>query len=430
MDSYVAQHDQSLYGASPGGQMPEHRPNPYARKPSAPAPMPHRNSVANPYSTTPTRPTPLSQEVSRPRSPQPPHNPYARSPQSYGNSPYQHAPPDQGETQIYRPRAISPRDAARAGGHPDTEPRPKSSYSIQHPVRAFESADGSPLSTSQPTGRTPMPQRKSVAAATAAQTPYSPDDFGIHNPNARPLPTANSASPHSPYAIRPSSGADAQQQEPQNGPIVGWNGQEIDPSDHLPVGSWAPEPEKKTPEKTYGLGRSRDFGPRGVPGNASGGRNLSKDTIVNFRSKTSPNPSPWSAPQQEQQDASPMGRNKLQKKSAGRSPGIEPLREHHNYNNVSVPNPYEQGHGYSGGFYGGGGNGGDGGRSPVYGGGPGGGYAASTPSLPMLPPTDALTREISSIDIGSGRGGRDARDGRGGVAFVPVRSHRDRNTYY
>lgn len=247
--------------------------------------------------------------------------------------------------------------------------------------------------------------RKSVSPnpSPVAATAFSPDDFGVHNPNARQLPTSNSASPHSPYQIRPAS--DPYAREETKGPIVGWNGQEIDPSDHLPVDSWAPEPEKKTPEKTYGLGRNRDFGPRNVP--SGGGRNLSKDTIVNVRMKGSPSASPY---QQEQPDMSPS-RNKLQKKS-GKSPGIEPLREHHNYNNVSVPNPYEQGGaGYSSSFYGS-----QQARSPVYGGGHAG--AAST---------DALTREISSIDIGSS--GRHSRQG-SAVAFVPVRSHRDRNTYY
>lgn len=247
--------------------------------------------------------------------------------------------------------------------------------------------------------------RKSVSPnpSPVAKTPFSPDDFGVHNPNARPLPTANSASPHSPYQIR--GGTEGPAREEPKGPIVGWNGQEIDPSDHLPVDSWAPEPEKKTPEKTYGLGRNRDFGPRNVP--SGGGRNLSKDTIVNVRMKGS---QPLSAyPQQEPSDVS-ASRNKLQKKS-NKSPSIPPLREHHNYNNVSVPNPYEQGQAYSGGFYGASQE-----RSPVY------GNAGERP-------TDALTREISSIDIGSGRNSR-----QGGapspVAYVPVRSHRDRNTYY
>ena len=34
-----------------------------------------------------------------------------------------------------------------------------------------------------------------------------------------------------------------------DGPIIGPDGRTIDPSDHLPVNSWAPEPERKNPHK-------------------------------------------------------------------------------------------------------------------------------------------------------------------------------------
>ena len=227
--------------------------------------------------------------------------------------------------------------------------------------------------------------------------PFSPDSFDVHNPNARRPTLPDGNSPHQPYQVKP--GSEAVPRDGANGPIVGWHGQEIDPSDHLPVDSWAPEPEKKVPVKTYGLGRDRDFGPRTVQ---SGGRNLSKDTVVNVRTKSQPLPQP-----QAEQDTSPL-RNKLQKKMGqGKSPVVEPLGERHNYNSVSVPDPYAQNQ-YSAGLY----QSNDGGYGPL---------SAS--------PTDTLTREISNIDIGSGRHGRS-----GSVptptAYVPVRSHRDRNTFY
>jgi hypothetical protein len=111
-------------------------------------------------------------------------------------------------------------------------------------------------------------------------------------------------------------------------------------------------------------------------------------------------------PPQEEQSQS---RNKLQKKSGGRSP-VEPLKERHNYNSVSVPDPYAQNE-YSQAFY----------QSNE------GGYTGYGP--PSSSPTDMLTREISSIDIGSGRYSR------GGsvpapASYVPVRSHKDRRTFY
>ena len=112
--------------------------------------------------------------------------------------------------------------------------------------------------------------------------------------------------------------------------------------------------------------------------------------------------------------------------------GIEPPRDQHDYASVSVPNPYEQQQHYSRGFYhshdqrGPGGGGYQIPPGSVVGGPafapPGGGYSVS--------PDDDLSREISSIDIGSG--GRHARGGSAPapVKFVPVRSFKDRNTYY
>lgn len=190
---------------------------------------------------------------------------------------------------------------------------------------------------------------------------------------------------------------------------MGWHGQEIDPSDHLPVDSWAPEPEKKTPTKTYGMGRDRDFGPRTPSGVSTTGGRISKDTVVNFRMKgASSEPEP--PPQQ--------GRNRLTKKNGGpgKNPAVGALREHDNYN--SVPDPYAQPE-YGNGFAGG---------SSPYG----------PPSVPPKVPLqqqgyghDDLAREIGSIDIGSSRYGRPTN---GSVpaptAFVPVRSHRDRQSYY
>ena len=408
VNGYMSSPEQSPHEMTPPNHLPGQTPSPYAR-PQPLRPSPNRHSVADPYNTTPSRPHPLSQVVHRPHSPQPY---YAQelpgsSPQSAGHSPYEHDYRGRNAVPLIKPRAISPQPA-RPLPQSNSAPRPKSSYSIQHPVRSFESSDNSPLSTSRPnTGintqipRT-SPHRKSITPqATTPNSagggmPFSPDSFDVHNPNARQptLPVGNS--PHMPYQVRP--GSAAVPQDGKSGPIVGWHGQEIDPSDHLPVDSWAPEPEKKTPIKTYGLGRDRDFGPRSAQNSES--RQLSKDTVVNVR------PRSQTLPSQEEQSPS---RNKLQKKSGGRSP-IEPLKERHNYNSVSVPDPYAQNE-YSQSFY----------QSNE------GGYASYGP--PSSSPTDMLTREISSIDIGSGRYSR------GGsvpapASYVPVRSHKDRRTYY
>lgn len=431
MDGYNSSPDLSPYNSSPSSYSQGHTPSPYARTQPGRA-LPHRNSIAEPYQTTPSRPHPLSQEVPRPRSPLPP------LPSSAEQSPYQYDYRTRDAVPLIKPRAISPQpsQASPAG---NSAQRPRSSYSIQHPVRAFESSDGNPLSTS--TSRNPplslqtaqrnTPARKSVSphpattpnsASGGSSVPFSPDSFTIHNPaSSQPtLPAGNS--PHSPYQISP--GAVVGRDEP-TGPIVNWHGQEIDPSDRLPVDSWAPEPEKKVQPKTYGMGRDRDFGPRSAqPSSAPGSRNLTRDTVINVRLKGQP-------PQQQQLPQEPESptRNRLQKKSAqpsSRSPGtLEPLRERHNFNSVSVPDPYAQQE-YSSGFYGGS-SGGFGSNSA----GGSGGFNPSFSGYASASSIDALAREISNIDIGSGAG-RGGRGGRVGAptAYVPVRSHRDRNTFY
>ena len=417
MDGYTPSPEQRQYGSSPSSFTQGQTPSPLGRSQPVPRPLPNRNSIADPYTPTPPRQHPLSQEVPRPRSPLP----YSAqglpesSPLPHGQLPYQEEYRSRDGVPLVRPRAISPQiSPQRAESSPQVSsaPRPRNSYSIQNPIRAFESSDHSPLSNSRPalgmvqTSSRSNPMRKSVSPHptppnSAGAIPFSPDSFDIHNPNARQSNLGGQVSPHNPYQVRP--GSDAVPRDEANGTIKNWHGQEIDPSDHLPVDSWAPEPEKKIPTRTYGLGRDRDFGPRTVQsGTGSGSRNLSKDTVVNMRSRAQTNPEPEVSP----------SRNRLQKKSGqGKSPVPEPLRERHNYNSVSVPNPYEQQE-YGRGFY----HADDRGGYDGYG-------------SPSASPADALSREISNIDIGSARHQRT-----GSVpaptAYVPVRSHKDRTSFY
>ncbi|SMR43704.1 unnamed protein product [Zymoseptoria tritici ST99CH_1A5] len=370
-------------------------------------------------SSTPTRPHPLSQQVPRARSPMPYHRGASEPPQEYHGR--EQNPP-------VKPRASSPQPPA-ARSSAASKPT-KSSFSIQFPVRAFESADGSPLSTSQasptrvlPTRMAPTPVRKSVSPrpsfSESPAIPFSPDSFDVH----RPTSDLGQAS---------------------NGPIVGWHGQEIDPSDHLPVEAWAPEPTPKGTSnvgpKTYGLGRDRDFGPRtAIP--STGGR-VGKDTVINVRLKAASQPPPEPAQQ---------GRNRLQKKNSpgpAQSPGGQDFRSHEGFS--PVPNPYERSYGSP--------------SQPQYqqqhpfSRSLGGGRESSAP--PSVPPkvplgssygqqpvddyygTDALTREISSIDLGARRrerlgsapppetGAGMGRDPTREARFVPVRSHRERGSLW
>lgn len=200
----------------------------------------------------------------------------------------------------------------------------------------------------------------------------------------------------------------------------------IDASDHLPVDSWAPEPERKGPQKERPI-RER--------ANLKGARDLEaamqrererkeRDRIrnaVNNMGGTSANSSPSNAltlarsndmntlSMSADYDSPTSGRNRLQKRdkrpvSAVVAPSHSPASSHIPSPNAIVLRERENLGVYSG--------------SPGYGGGAGTRRSIAAPppipaKIPLgagdgLPAEDltALSLELSSIDIGSGSGGR------------------------
>jgi hypothetical protein len=113
----------------------------------------------------------------------------------------------------------------------------------------------------------PVVARKSVSprptsSGTDFTTPFSPDSFDALNPNAHKSATSllvNTSNGTSPYGTPGSSSGghglkldQSVRQSPFNTPdrtgdepIRDFHGNVVDPSDHLPVDCWAPEPERK-----------------------------------------------------------------------------------------------------------------------------------------------------------------------------------------
>lgn len=429
------------YESPPGIMTHSNMSSPAMRSPVSRA-LPNRHSMADIYHTTPPRPHPLSQEVSRARSPMPPFAEQAEPPA------FQPQYRDRESAPLMAPRAVSPAPPPSVASH--SERRSRSTYGIQFPVRAFESSDASPLANTSPhasaasTPQRPTPTRKSVSprpsptdtVITPGRIPYGPDSYDVHNPStSSPLTPNHSA--NAPYHVRIDHGG-VPSRDAAGGPIVGWDGREIDPSDHLPVDSWAPEPEKKSPTKTYGLGRDRDFGPR-----SQGGTRLSNDTVINFRRKSQVAPTPQPQPVPEEPQPSPTTRNRLFKKSPSPSPMRgAPLRERPNFNSTppaSVPDPYAQD--YTRGFYDGslGVSSGEISRYDM-------GMGMKQHSPAPLPAGGsyleeaALSREIAGIDLGMPTGSTrrlptmSSPPGPGSVVssgsgWQGVRSHRDRGFY-
>ena len=109
----------------------------------------------------------------------------------------------------------------------------------------------------KPDPRTPM--RKSVSPAperppgerSTSAVPFSPDSYESFNPS---LSAASSINLSGPQYKTPEQARDAFHEREKEarlseGPIIDSDGKVIDPSDHLPTDTWAPEPETKPPRK-------------------------------------------------------------------------------------------------------------------------------------------------------------------------------------
>ncbi|KAG9695217.1 hypothetical protein KCU95_g5059, partial [Aureobasidium melanogenum] len=272
-----------------------------------------RQSVPDAYAMTPPRAHPLANQIRRSMSP---------APSAYTE--------DYGQHRRYsnEPNPIMARPPSRNSPLPsrNVSPLPPRNNidAIRHPVRTFASGSASP-----------SPTRKEIPRpSTSNGNFFSPDDFDSLNPNASSnSPFASGSNPHSPYHIQNSPGGDddegARPLPDPNAKIVGFDGRVIDPSDHLPVHSWAPEPEKKTPTKIYGSnGQAHPnglAGPRGAAGNRT---SFGRDVVINVRTRGSPPKRPMSSASNHSHMTG--------------SPG--PLSE------IDVPNPYAGHAGYSSNF--------------------------------------------------------------------------------
>lgn len=96
----------------------------------------------------------------------------------------------------------------------------------------------------------PAPERPPGGRSTSA-VPFSPDSYESFNPS---LSAASSINTPGPQYKTPEEARDAfhdreKEARLSEGPIIDSDGKVIDPSDHLPTDTWAPEPETKQPRK-------------------------------------------------------------------------------------------------------------------------------------------------------------------------------------
>ncbi|GJC79583.1 hypothetical protein ColLi_02421 [Colletotrichum liriopes] len=320
-----------------------------------------------------------------------------------------------------RGRGASPNPMMARGSSPNpmmargSSPNPMTARGVSpNPTRRGVSPQPPPQHM-RSRGISPNPQtqhtikRKSVSPAPPPSdhrrlsgVPFGPDSYDMLNPA---VSTTNS---------------DISRPDPDE-KIITHDGREIDPSDHLPMDTWAPEPEPKGPKTPASASTRSRASPAGAqPLPTSGRRQLrvagrpqSQASPVTYGSE--PYHVPGTPP-----NMSSGGRNRLQKKAqrmsalpstspAGSSP-LAPISSHNYQDNGSdftpprLPRastwdyPSEN-------------------HAPQYGSSPGGNYGGGAPPIPAKVPLPvmsganvdnewALMQEMSRIDIGAGRSRR------------------------
>lgn len=143
----------------------------------------------------------------------------------------------------------SPRTDHIKSVHPQDMARERISHSSSAPILESSSV--------KPVPRTPM--RKSISPALerppgerrTSAIPFSPDSYESLNPSLSAASSINLAGPQykTPEQARDAFHEREREAQLNTGPIIDSDGKVIDPSDHLPTDTWAPEPEPKPSRK-------------------------------------------------------------------------------------------------------------------------------------------------------------------------------------
>ncbi|ATY61500.1 C2 calcium lipid-binding [Cordyceps militaris] len=174
--------------------------------------------------------------------------------------------------------------------------------------------------------------RKSVSPAPqahegqhASDVPFGPDSYDALNPSMVSSRSSNSA-------------LSGQDHKDHNGKIVMHDGREVDPSDHLPMESWAPEPEPKLGRNSASADNLRRSPVGAQPMPPTGRRQMRLS-----RAETAPITS-YGHDEPHTPPAPTGGRTRLQKKpprGASVSPGApSPLAPSHTENHQERQSPY------------------------------------------------------------------------------------------
>lgn len=218
--------------------------------------------------------------------------------------------------------ATPPRGRHRSEGPPSYTNSPHSYAPQSHDGRAMVTYSSRPEPPVTRPRKSPSPnpnpqhtiRRKSVSPAPPpaehrrqSDIPFGPDSYEAFNPSMGSPGAANSPAEPDP-----------------NGKIITHDGREIDPSDHLPMDTWAPEPE---PKKASPEPRARPSPSGAQPMPPSGRRQLRIAARPDhaIREQQPPPPPPSYGHTEDPRTPPTSGRNRLQKKARGSAgPGTHP----------------------------------------------------------------------------------------------------------
>ena len=187
----------------------------------------------------------------------------------------------------------------------------------------------SPQRTAMRKPVSPRPEHPSEERRQSSGIPFSPDSYDAFNPSLSQSSSINEAGPqyNTPEQAKEAAWQAERKTNLGDGPIIGSNGRVIDPSDHLPTDTWAPEPELKTPRKKPEVTLRFRHSPQGAQpmptagsaGGSSGGRRP--------LAETRPNAVPIRSYQQySSADSSPASAHRIRlQKKAGVLPSQHPV---------------------------------------------------------------------------------------------------------
>lgn len=168
-------------------------------------------------------------------------------------------------------------------------------------------------------------------------TPFGPDSYDVLNPG--PSPSADIDPFATPEQVKEAARQKELDKTRDLGPIIGNDGRIIDPSDHLPADTWAPEPERKNrkPEHVIRI-RTREearmHNRSGSSPSSARPHSIATSPYQPSPEPTQPLPSQYApaippklppSPQAE----SPSGRNRLKKPMPNRPPPTNPYPHAH-----------------------------------------------------------------------------------------------------